>query len=381
MTKTADEYMNGASAVNEPKNGAPGSESKPVNPVFIPYSFDDLMNMPEKEWLIDQVVGAGDVGMIYGAPGCGKTFVGINLIVSACIGSSWAGRFDIQRPLNVAYCAGEGVSGLPARFRAATEILRLDGSGHVTRLPNFTFFKTMPQLYTDDDPLSVVSIRQFVTEWIARQVLGNAAPLDILFVDTMHTATTAADENSAKDMGKVLSLCRWAANELKCAVVLVHHSNKAGNAERGSSALRGAMDFMIEIRRISETSAKGLMHCAKLKDGEAWKDQTFDLHAVEDCGSVCVLWDEPNDGSQLVGAKAADKAVLLSEMQQYSDQRFTVKRLAEAIDKKENYTRNLLLELEKSGLCKRELSKPGKESSRNPWVYFLASQQGEFSGS
>ena len=378
MTKTADEYMNGASAVNEPKNGAPGSESepKPVNPVFVPYSFDDLMNMPEKEWLIDQVVGAGDVGMIYGAPGCGKTFVGINMIVSACIGSSWAGRFEIQRPLNVAYCAGEGISGLPARFRAATEILNLEVGGkrsHVTRLPNFTFFKTMPQLYTDDDPLSVVSIRQFVTEWIARQVLGNAAPLDILFVDTMHTATTAADENSAKDMGKVLSLCRWAANELKCAVVLVHHSNKAGNAERGSSALRGAMDFMIEVKRISETGTKGMIHCAKLKDGEQWKDQTFDLHAVEDCGSVCVLWDEPNDGIAK-GKEEEYRALMIAFMNQQPGVKMTAKTLSDVAGIEQRHAIRLLSKLVDEGKCARELMDTTKQSSnRNPLLYFIHS--------
>jgi RecA/RadA recombinase len=345
-----------------------------TGPVFTPYSFDDLMAMPEKQEIIKGIMGKRDLGMIFGPPGCGKTFVGISMIVSGCTGGQWAGRFDIPHPLNVAYCAGEGISGLPARFKAATEIYG------ITRLPGFTFFKTIPQLYTDDDSVTTVTIRQFVSEWKARQEAKQAAALDILFVDTLHTATTAADENSAKDMGKVLHLCRWAANELDCAVVLVHHSNKAGTGERGSSALRGAMDFMIEIKRISETGTKGLMHCAKLKDGEQWKDQTFDLHAVEDCNSVCVLWDEPSDGTQSAGAKSADKATLLAEMTQYVGQRFTVKRLSEAIDKKENYTRNLLGELEKNGLCKRELSKPGKESSRNPWVYFVPAEQSELNG-
>ncbi|MFZ4659381.1 MAG: AAA family ATPase [Caldilineaceae bacterium] len=349
----------------------PGAQ-QPTGPVFTPYSFDELMAMPEKEWIIDQVAGRRDVGMIYGVPGCGKTFVGINMIVSACTGSQWAGRFSIERPLNVAYCAGEGVSGLPARFRAATEAVG------ITRLPNFTFFKTIPQLYTDEDSVTSATVRQFVTEWKARQEAGQAEPLDIVFIDTLHTATTAADENSAKDMGKVLHLCRWAANALDCAVMLVHHSNKAGTGERGSSALRGAMDFMIEIRRASEDNTKGSMHCAKLKDGEQWKEQAFDLHAVEGCNSVFVLWDEPGDINPAAGAKSADKMALLAEMERYPGQRFTVKRLAEAIDQKENYTRNLLNEIEKSGMCQRELSNPNqKESSRNPWVFLLPAQQGD----
>jgi hypothetical protein len=52
--------------------------------------------------------------------------------------------------------------------------------------------------------------------------------------------------------------------------------------------------------------------------------------------------------------------------------RFTAKQLSEVIAKSENYTRNLLSELEKAVECKRELSDPSKRASpRNSWVYFL----------
>lgn len=346
-----------------------------VGPVFTPYSFDDLMAMPPKEWLIDQVIGSGDLGVIYGAPGCGKTFAGINMIVAACTGTQWAARFDVVRPLRVAYCAGEGISGLPARFKAAAAVQR------VTSLPNFTFFKTVPQLFSSTDESTIATIHKFVGEWKGRQDQGQAQPLDLLFIDTLSTASMGANENDNADMNRIAACCRWAANELGCAVILVHHTNKAGTAERGATALRGAADCMIEIKRLSEIGTKGLMRCSKLKDGESWKDQTFDLHKVEEFDSVCVLWDEPSDTTQAAGQKAADKATLQSEMERYVGQRFTAKRLAEAIDKRENYTRNLLAELEKVGLCQRELSDPKKkESSRNPWVFFIAAEQGELNG-
>lgn len=50
--------------------------------IFTPCSFDELLEMPAKEWLLDQVFGAGDVGMVYGPPGCGKTFVVIEMIIT-----------------------------------------------------------------------------------------------------------------------------------------------------------------------------------------------------------------------------------------------------------------------------------------------------------
>lgn len=349
----------------------PPINEQPAEQIFTPYSFDDLMAMPPKTWLIDQVIGAGDIGMLYGAPGCGKTFVGINMIVSACTGWQWAARFDVARPLNVAYCAGEGISGLPARFKAALAIHSLK------TLPNFTFFKTMPQLFTGDRPGAVATIRQFVTEWKARQAAGRANALDILFIDTLHTATTSADENSAQDMGQVLSACRSASNELGCAVILVHHTNKNGTAERGSSALRGAMDVMIEIRRISDVGTKAVMQCAKLKDGEQWQQQTFDLHAVTECSSACVLWDAPSDGDSPTSKQNEDVQAIITLLSGKPGLRYTAKSVAEGIGLTPTSTQ--IFKLIKRAMLADESIKsglkfPDKDShATNPTMYWYSS--------
>ena len=201
--------------------------------IFKPYTFNNLLEMPSKEWLLEKIFGVKDVGMIYSAPGCGKTFVVIDMIIMLCTGNLWAGRFNVQRCLNVTYCAGEGVGGLPSRFKAAAKYYG------ITSLHNFTFYPIPPQLFDDG---AEATIKQFCKEWQARQLEKAADALDVLIIDTLHTATVGADENSAQQMGKALHACRWIANELGCAVILVHHTNKTGGMERGSSALRGAMD-------------------------------------------------------------------------------------------------------------------------------------------
>ncbi len=111
--------------------------------IFTPYSFNQLLKMPPKEWLLDRVFGAGDIGMMYGPPGCGKTFVVIDMIVRLCTGQKWANEFDVTRCLNVAYCAGEGIGGLPSRFAAAAKHY------DITSLRNFTFYPILPQLYDE----------------------------------------------------------------------------------------------------------------------------------------------------------------------------------------------------------------------------------------
>ena len=63
-------------------------------------------------------------------------------------------------------------------------------------------------------------------------------------------------------------------------------------------------------------------------------------------------------------------------MNRYIGKRLTCKSLAEAIAKRENYTRKLLNELENTRECQRELSHPEKDqSNRNPWVYWIQAMQ------
>ena len=345
----------------------PDYDEQPATRYFAPMSLDDLVSLPPKQWMIDQVIGKGDIGMIYGAPGCGKTFVVIDLIFSACLGQLFAMRFDVDRPLNVAYAAGEGISGLPSRFLAAKEFYGVD------KMPNFTFFATTPQFYMGNDSPFIHSIIGFVNEWKQRQADGQARPLDILIIDTLHSATAGADENSARDMGIVLKLAKDAATELGCAVLLVHHTNKNGTAERGSSALRGAMDTMIEIRRISDTGAKAVMSCAKLKDGEAWKDQTFDL--VESGDSVRVWWDLPSNSAEGGNKKQdSDADAIVSLLKAGPGQRYTANSIAEAIgmgDSKQIF-KLLPLAMKAEGGIKAGLKNPNKDSSpHNPMMYWF----------
>lgn len=333
-----------------------GCAPPPGEPRFKPLSLAELLQLPPKVWLVDQFLGAGDLAMLYGPPGSGKTFVVIDLLFAACLGQQFAMRFDVLRPLTVAYCAGEGVSGLPARFAAAAE------RWGVSNLPNLTVFDAAPQLF---DESSADAIGRFVGEWEERQAAGQVKALDLLVIDTMHSATVGADENSAQDMGKVLGLAKNAIKRLGCTVLMLHHSNKAGTAERGSSALKGAMDAQIEVKPVA---SKYVMHCEKLKDGEQWKDQTFDLVAM--CDSVRVWWDEP--GGEMQGSKGKQAERLLSELQSRPGKKFTAKQLAEAVGASQNATSNALARLVEKGEIKRSLKHEDLEpSSRNPWVFFL----------
>jgi hypothetical protein len=174
-------------------------------------------------------------------------------------------------------------------------------------------------------------------------------------------------------MGIVLAAAKYAARELGCAVILVHHTNKNGTAERGSSSLRGAMDCMIGIERISDNSTKAVLKCEKLKDGEAWKPQTFDLVPSGDTESVRVWWDTPTDAPQ---GKQQDDArkTIVAFMTSQPGKKFTAKMLAEVAGITQTNTIYHLSRMVSECVCSSALMDTDKQpSSRNPITYFISS--------
>lgn len=356
-TKTKP-YVNGSTS-----NGAsqPPQQRKRV---FKPLTLSEFRKRPPKQWLVDQIFGAGDLLMLYGASGSGKSFIVIDLIFAACLGETWAGRFAVARPLNVAYCAGEGLSGLPARFDAAARHF-----GVPDDMKGLTLYETVPDLWhahmDDVDTMLTETIEAFVYEWQDRQRNEGAAALDLLVIDTLHTACDGADENTSRDMGRVLKLAKFAAKTLGCAVLLVHHANKANTGERGSGALRASMDTMIETEVV-----KGIrvMSCEKVKDGEAWKPQSYELIPLIDTTSAYVSWGD-------AGGKGDDddrgtKRAVLDYLRANRGQRFTRVEIATAVKHDIKSVGNRIGELKEEELIDW-VKDDGPVSKANPWKYFV----------
>jgi hypothetical protein len=361
LTQGAEiDISNTTEVKNKPEN------TPPMVLTFQPYSFDQLLLMPPKEWLVEHLFGKNDLGMLYGPPGCGKTFVIIDFIISMCTGESIADRFDICRPLNVWYCAGEGISGLQARFKAAAE------HHGVTKIENLTFFKMVPQFYKRQfEKDDADGVNSFIREFKSRQSISEVLPPDIVIVDTFNAATVGADENDAKDAGIVIANCRLLAESLSCAVMFLHHTNKVGTSERGSSALRGAMDFMLEIKPGTDMKISSGVNCSKIKDEEKWEMVHFHLEKGKETPSAHVAWFKPGEFVPS-GAKNSDKDTIIKEMEQEPERRYSVKQIAPIINQKEPYTRKLLDELVKTERCKCELTNPDKDrSSSNPLLYYI----------
>jgi hypothetical protein len=208
-----------------------------------------------------------------------------------------------------------------------------------------------------------------VTDWQAR----NGGPLDLLVIDTFHSATVGAEENSATDAGIVLQSLKVAQRALGCAVMLLHHTNKNGNAERGSSALRGAMDAMIGI---AEVGHKFSMNCEKLKDGAAWQAQTFSLVAKAE--SVRVWWDQPVEPGEVKSKESAYRESISALLAEGGGRRLRASSIAEVLGVNRSQITSLLANMSAEKLVQRDIENPDEvQSNHNPWVYFIDQKASE----
>ena len=280
------------------------------------FTVGQFLNRPPKEWHVRDVLGVQDMALIYGEPGSGKTFVVLDLSFSLATGRTFADSFDVAKPLAVAYCTSEGVSGLADRLRAVSIFY------DTTDVP-FSIFTDAPQLY---DRTGENGIMTFVHEWQTMAAEGLVPErLDVLVIDTMHGATAGADENSAKDAGIVLASLRHARDALGCACVLVHHANKSGQSERGSTALRGAMDSVL---RTSKTGSAYVLKTEKLKDGAPWEPKAFRLAEVEGTESVRVEWHGNAADNGASTARPSVAELISAYLRTHKEQRFTAAELA-----------------------------------------------------
>jgi AAA domain-containing protein len=187
-------------------------------------------------------------------------------------------------PGAVVYIVAEGVAGLSKRLKAWCS------DKEVSDVSRLYLLADTPQLAESADVDQLVSdLRAQISE-----------PISLIVIDTMARCFVGKDENSAKDVGRLIQCADRLRKELSAAVLLVHHTTKHGDAERGSSALRGACETMISAESTSTTIA---VNCEKQKDAAPFARVKLRLHAV---GGSCIVRLHTDDESADTALKTND---------------------------------------------------------------------------
>jgi RecA/RadA recombinase len=224
-------------------------------------TIDDIDALPDLDFLIESILPCGSIGILYGEPGCGKTFVALSMAMSIATGIPWLGRRT--RKGAVLYIAAEGMFGFKYRLRAYKRLHEVEGA-------DVRFLPEGIQL-GDDESLKA----------LLDQLAEEEFKPDLVIFDTLARMTVGSEENSAREMGEVVKAADELRRNLHATVLLIHHTRKDGTSERGSSALRGAADVMIELKKWADAERIVVARCAKMKDAEEFADIHIGLEKVD----------------------------------------------------------------------------------------------------
>lgn len=255
----AEKHFDKVFAEPETKGAArPAAPDFPLVPI-------GTLKLTEPEFLIDGLIETEILSLIFGDPGCGKTFLALDLAACVASGRDFHGREVKQGP--VVYIAGEGHNGIIRRFMAWAKESGIEDPGSLPfyksgRAANFLDSATMRVVADACDAIAV----------------QHGEPR-LIVVDTVARSFGIGDENSTQDMGQFIA----AVDDLKArypgaTILLVHHTGHGDKSRaRGAMALKGALDAEYRVEKSSNIVT---MTATKMKDAPEPPEISFELQDV-----------------------------------------------------------------------------------------------------
>ena len=245
------------------------------------FSRVDTLEILDIDYVVDKYIEADSLDLMFGEPGCGKSFIAIDIACCIATGTPWHGH-PVKQGV-VIYIAGEGHNGLARRFKA-WELK------HGVSLNGAPLYKShrAAQLYDQGSAVQVAEAVRAISE-------AEGVQPAMIIVDTV-ARNMGGDENSTQDMNQFIEhIDAMLRHPYKAAVLLVHHSGKASPGQaRGSTALRGALDAEYQIE-MDQSSRMIVMSNKKMKDGEIPAEKKFSITKVG-------LGVMGKDGNEITGA-------------------------------------------------------------------------------
>ena len=144
------------------------------------------------------------------------------------LGRDYRGHKVQQAP--VVYVALEGRHGFPARVEA---FRRYHG---VESAPFYLLTASLDLVAKSDQLIASIKAQ-----------LGETLP-GVLFLDTLNRSLVGS-ESKDEDMARFLAAAEKVAQELSCAVVIVHHCGIDASRPRGHTSLSGAVESQLKVER------------------------------------------------------------------------------------------------------------------------------------
>lgn len=210
---------------------------------------------PPQEWVLEGLIPKGELVLLTGGAGGGKSFLALEIAAHVCSGRSFGGR-AVQQGGVVALFAEDSRAQTVRRTRAIEYSLSLPSSvwAGATWLPRDAMTGG-PELFIEgrDGRVSPTPL------WRAFADRARQARPAMIIVDNANTVF-AGDHNRMASVGAFLNHLEALARETGAAVVLVHHPNKSGD-----SAMAGSAAYTNRPRAVLQLNGEPASNIAKLE--------------------------------------------------------------------------------------------------------------------
>jgi KaiC/GvpD/RAD55 family RecA-like ATPase len=197
---------------------------------FTPKRLSEIRQISPPAWLVDGLLQANGIAVLYGPPGIGKSFLALDWALSICSENKWLGR-NVSKG-SVTYVVAEGAGATSDRIEAWLK----ERNGDEAKIENYFFAHDRAV-----DLIEENTVPNIIT-W------GKKTKSKLIVFDTLARCAGIEDENDAVQMNKVINAVDRIRDETGASILFVHHrgKNRKGGA-RGSSALLAAVDTSISL--------------------------------------------------------------------------------------------------------------------------------------
>jgi hypothetical protein len=224
----------------------------------------ELDDVPDLEPLVDGWLWMDTLFRIVGASASFKSFVVVDLLCHIAAGRDWWGYRVAKGP--VLYMPAEGARGVRKRVRAWE--IRNNGG------------RRLDGLHILPRPIQVTG-----DEWMAFVAVCRQLGVRAIVLDTQARVTVGVEENSATQNSEVVAMLEELRTQTGAACGLVHHTGHVGDKGRGSTAIFGALQSEISVKRLEKTRVVEVK-AAKQKDEDELGPVRFKM---DDCGDSLVM--------------------------------------------------------------------------------------------
>jgi hypothetical protein len=246
--------------------------------------FNDIKLSATASYLVHKIIPMQGLIVVWGPPKCGKSFWTLDLLFHIAL--EWEYRGHRVKQGRVVYIGCEGEFAIPARVEA----FRQSKLAENTEEPPFHLLLTRLGLASDVDELI----------FDLKAQLGAQRPT-VIAIDTLNRSLEGS-ESSDEDMGNYVKAVDKLRAEFHCAVIIIHHCGIDGTRPRGHTALRGASDAEIAIKK--DNSGRVITTVEFMKDGPEGEQTTSRLKPVEigfdddhEIITSCIIEDASGDAT------------------------------------------------------------------------------------